>query len=676
MKRKKVIYLNSLILGFLFFILTDVGAQLENGGVSSNFTDAGVSARSLSLGGAFVALADDPTAIYWNPAALDYLEYRSGSFYYTGLNFGSSNNFIGLAYPTIEFGAFGFGWTRFGTDDVQGRDIDATATENSDVSHSQFLFSYGKKLSGNISLGLSFKIETMNMAFANLSDSGIGADLALYYKPEFDSSLLQNMTFGINLQNALSPEIRLEQLAEGAPVNLKIGLGKAFAFGLDEQRSLFRVLLDFNIGENAPTTVHLGTEYAFKEMGNLRIGFNHGQVAFGAGATYKNIQFDYNFGKFFESIDFGSTHRVSITMNFGKSKRDLIRIARERFEEETRLRLDKTLWFNAEQDFNNNMGEGRKKYFEKDYLGSYVSFSSALDASTSLQEIAMRQRSSSVDDPEANIRVRTANSAINDSQTWLDIADAKGDSVRKEQQEKMALRALESALEEELLDFITEHREKGAEFFKNKFFTRALSEWQLALDRISRGNFKNPPTWVVEVKQQIEGNIKTAGEQLQGNIQQTLRKADTYARSGQYNQAIAELNQVRSSGMSDSERSQIERKIRTFQAQLSYDQNFNDGVRFYSIKDWQNAADAFKRALGSRPKDAEAKRYYDEAYARSKATDQAMPPALQAKYLRARQLYRNKKYQETIDFCEEIRKEQPYNSRVLNLIDQAKEKLK
>lgn len=676
MKRKKVIYLNSLILGFLFFILTDVGAQLENGGVSSNFTDAGVGARSLSLGGAFVALADDPTAIYWNPAALDYLEYRSGSFYYTGLNFGSSNNFIGLAYPTIEFGAFGFGWTRFGTDDVKGRAIDATATGNSDVSHSQFLFSYGKKLSGNISLGLSFKIETMNMAFANLSDSGIGADLALYYKPEFDSSLLQNMTFGINLQNALSPEIRLEQLAEGAPVNFKIGLAKAFVLGLDEQRSLFRVLLDFNIGENVPTTVHLGTEYAFKEMGNLRIGFNHGQVAFGAGATYKNIQFDYNFGKFFESIDFGSTHRVSITMNFGKSKRDLIRIARERFEEETRLRLDSELWFNAEADFNNSMGEGRKKYFEKDYLGSYVSFSSALDASTSLQEIAMRQRSPNVNDPEANIRVRTANSAINDSQTWLDIADAKGDSVRKEQQEKMALSAFETKMEEDLLGYITEHREKGAEFFKNKFFTRSLNEWQLALDRINGANFINTPAWVVEVKQQIEANMKTAEAQLQGNIQQTLRKADAYARQGRYEQAIEELNQVRNTGMSDSERKQIERKIRTFRAQLTYDQNFKDGVRFYSIKDWQNAADAFQRALSSSPNNSEAKNYYEEANARSRATNQPMPPTLRAKYLRALTFYRGGKYQETIDMCEDMRKEQPFNKRLLDLIDQAREKLK
>jgi len=61
----------------------------------------------------------------------------------------------------------------------------------------------------NFGLGLSFKIQTVNMPFANLSDSGLGADLALYYDPEFRSTLLQNVTFGLNLQNALSPEIRL-----------------------------------------------------------------------------------------------------------------------------------------------------------------------------------------------------------------------------------------------------------------------------------------------------------------------------------------------------------------------------------------------------------------------------------------------------------------------------------
>jgi len=52
-----------------------------------------------------------------------------------------------------------------------------------------------------------------------------------------------------------------------------------------------------------------------------------------------------------------------------------------------------------------------------------------------------------------------------------------------------------------------------------------------------------------------------------------------------------------------------------------------------------------------------------------------MDANLRAKYLRAYTAYRNGNYQEVIDICEQIRKEQPYNKTILDLIDRAKEKL-
>src|SRR5438105_3541167 len=89
---------------FLFSTGTTVLAQTNseiNAGVQFNFSNPG--ARSLGFAGAFIALADDATAAYTNPAGLTnlskpevsfegrYFEYRS-EFLNRGHGFGSPTN--------------------------------------------------------------------------------------------------------------------------------------------------------------------------------------------------------------------------------------------------------------------------------------------------------------------------------------------------------------------------------------------------------------------------------------------------------------------------------------------------------------------------------------------------------------------------------------------------------
>lgn len=649
-------------------------ATAQNGGVSSIFTDAGVGARALSLGSAFVAQADNPTAVYWNAAGLDFIGKRSASFFYSSLGYGTTYNFIGLAYPTLAIGTFGVGWARIGTDDIKETEPDASLSSVGDYSINQFFVSYAKRIRKSVSIGGSVKLERPDFALGNnISDSGIGLDLGVIYRPEFDNVLMRDISLGVNLQNIIKPKVRLVDQSESSPTNFKIGLAKPFRFG--EERNLFRLLFDLNKSEDGDGTFHIGSEYVFRDQANLRVGFNDGQVAFGAGATYNNFHFDYNFGKYFDGVDFSSRHRFSVTIEFGKSRQELIRIAQERREQELNIRLQSELWFNAETEFNSSMEDGRLQYYDKDYLAAYVEFSSAFDAASSLQEIAMRLRGEVTDDPEANMRVETANSSLREAQQMLEVANARSDSVRREEQKAIILEARKSAIEQELQDFILEHREKGIAFFKGGFFTRAISEWRLAVDRISRMDPETVPAWVAEVKLQLENDIKTAEKQLQGNIQETLRRADALARRGQYVQALDELNKVRGTGISEVERKEIERRIRRMQGQLSFRQNYDDGVRFYAGKQWKKAAAAFERALKSKPNDAKAQTYFEEAQARAIATVQQMPPNLRAKYVRGHALYRKGNYQEARNIWEQILKEQPYNKTVLDAIDSARERL-
>lgn len=83
-------------------------------GVASG-AHACVGARPLSMGGAFVGLADDANATYWNPAGLVQLEQEAGTSMHTATNRGAINyqDYLAVAAPVGGNAAVGVSWIRF-----------------------------------------------------------------------------------------------------------------------------------------------------------------------------------------------------------------------------------------------------------------------------------------------------------------------------------------------------------------------------------------------------------------------------------------------------------------------------------------------------------------------------------------------------------------------------------
>ena len=95
------------------------------GGVADVF-DLPVGAKAMAMGGAFVSLADDPFALYWNPAALENVQQQSFSFYHTNLLGDTQYDYLAYAHPTLSFGTFSSGILRLSTGDIPIRDEDPT----------------------------------------------------------------------------------------------------------------------------------------------------------------------------------------------------------------------------------------------------------------------------------------------------------------------------------------------------------------------------------------------------------------------------------------------------------------------------------------------------------------------------------------------------------------------
>ncbi len=98
-------------------VSTAVALLLLVGAVQANFLETELGARAMGMGGAFVAVADDVTALHWNPAGLAGLHgiqvfgMRTSVYSVDGL----SEDSVLASYGTGNAG-YGIGWMRTGAD--------------------------------------------------------------------------------------------------------------------------------------------------------------------------------------------------------------------------------------------------------------------------------------------------------------------------------------------------------------------------------------------------------------------------------------------------------------------------------------------------------------------------------------------------------------------------------
>ena len=90
------------------FLWSSHGYAVSNAGTSgAQFLKIGPGARVDSLGGAFGAIANDVTAIYWNPAGLSQLTATSVSGTHTVWLADTRYNFLAFATPVEKIGTLG-----------------------------------------------------------------------------------------------------------------------------------------------------------------------------------------------------------------------------------------------------------------------------------------------------------------------------------------------------------------------------------------------------------------------------------------------------------------------------------------------------------------------------------------------------------------------------------------
>ena len=254
------------------------------GAVQADFVEVELGARAMGMGGAFVAVADDVTALHWNPAGLSGLHglqvfgMRTSVYSVDGI----SEDAALASYGAGGHG-YGVGWMRTAAADL--------------YSENTLVAGFGADTPiGGLSAGAAvkrFSIEAPGYgyyndpAFDSGGDDAYTGDVGLLYRQG-------RWSVGATYRNIGRPELQLlSSTSEPDAVASELRLGGSYLF-----REVMLMTAEWRAPSDVPGyyesrySFNLGTEVWFYDAFALRAGMNRDRITAGLGVRTKHVQLD------------------------------------------------------------------------------------------------------------------------------------------------------------------------------------------------------------------------------------------------------------------------------------------------------------------------------------------------------------------------------------------------
>lgn len=280
---------------------------------SPEFLRLGVGARAAGLGSAYSALADDTSALHWNPAGLALLGKKELGLMHSEWLQGSKHDFVGYGHP-FHIATVGVGITRLGEGKIEGRGEARESQGSFSAADTALTLGVGKTMRSGLSLG----------ANAKYISSSIGQDRAS--SVAMDLGVLKTLARGkFSLGGAvrnLGPGMKF--IRQRDPLPLAVALGGAYrlngslVFSLDVSHEPYDQL----------TTLGFGTEYTVLSRFSLRAGYGSGSFSLSRRSSWALEGFGGGFGLKIgnASADYavtplgglGVVHRASVSVRFDR----------------------------------------------------------------------------------------------------------------------------------------------------------------------------------------------------------------------------------------------------------------------------------------------------------------------------------------------------------------------
>ncbi len=256
-----------------------------------------VGSRPLSMGGAFIAVADDANAITWNSAGLPGLRRTEFTSTYSDLyDMGITQSYLGFVRPFNDRLAIGLDWSNIGYDDKE-----LAYSEN------KLCFAFGFQPLKKLSMGLTLKYLMRDMLLDDASygkGAGVGYDVGFLIQP------MKNFKLGVGLYDLGGTSVSYKDKTT------ETILGQAFKLGIS-----YMPINGLTIAADFGDRVQIGTEYILGSRVSFRGGIQQGLninnekdilvPSAGISLKFKNLVMEYGF----ESHPYlNPTHRFTLAL--------------------------------------------------------------------------------------------------------------------------------------------------------------------------------------------------------------------------------------------------------------------------------------------------------------------------------------------------------------------------
>jgi opacity protein-like surface antigen len=322
-------------------IYAQTGSNMTKvGTTSAQFLKIGMGARAIGMGGAFVSVANDVSAMYWNPAGLARL--NSGEVIFTHTTWIADINveFAAASYELPGFGTIGAYVTSLGMSDIP-----VTTTTNPEGTGEKYSagdmavgLCYSRNLTDAFSIG--FGVKYIREYIWHMSSTSFAFDVGTMFTAPF----LNGIRLGANISN-FGPKMQLD--GRDSYLIYKTGPAGKNVINAEYQLENFDLPLLFRVGVSSDVlkqsdmrltasidalhpndnaeSINSGMEFAYNEIVFLRVGYKslfetnseQGLTA-GIGLDYRissglGVKVDYAYQ------DFGrleAVHHISIGIKF------------------------------------------------------------------------------------------------------------------------------------------------------------------------------------------------------------------------------------------------------------------------------------------------------------------------------------------------------------------------
>jgi hypothetical protein len=261
------------------------------GTTAAQFLQIGVGGRATGMGGAFVAVSDDASALYWNPAGIASIEKNeiitTHSGWITGLDF----NYVGAVFNFKKVGAVGFSLTMLS---VPGMLVRTEAFQDGngetfDAADMAFGITYASNVGERFSVGGTVKF--IQQRIWHTKAHAIAMDLGTKFKTDFLGGMVIGATIynfgsdmkmqGRDLRTFVDPDPISEGNNDRIPVNFETdswSLPLNFQFGiafepLKTPMHNILIAIDALHPSSNYESINVGGEYGFQERVFLRGGY-------------------------------------------------------------------------------------------------------------------------------------------------------------------------------------------------------------------------------------------------------------------------------------------------------------------------------------------------------------------------------------------------------------------